>query len=337
MNMELPSMDSLRESAGDIAKQATNIVSNPGEAAKSLGETLENAKSSVSGTLGEYSSSASIGLGSASSAFLDSNSLVAKFAFLLLIVIGFMVLFYVGVKLIAYFTSPKSTVVLVSGLAGGTSQLQLSQNPQNSTDVVQRSNNAASGMEFTWSVWLNIASVPNTVQHVFSKGSNQTNSSGLASPNNGPGVYLSSPDGSTVDLNVYMDSVASASCDNIPNIIVSNIPLNKWVHVAVRLQNNVLDTYVNGTISHRYQFANVPKQNYDDVFVGGILGSNQVGFQGYLSNLTYYNRALGVFDINNIIMAGPSLVQSKAVTSRASLGFYTYLSNMWYGANQHNH
>jgi hypothetical protein len=131
-----------------------------------------------------------------------------------------------------------------------------------------------------------------------------------------------------------MDSVNAAASDGSPTLVVQNIPLDKWVHVAVRLQNNVLDVYVNGAISGRHQFQNVPKQNFDDVYAGGIVGTAQSGFNGNMSNLTYYNRAIGVFQINNIIMAGPSLVQSSATNGQASLGFYTYLSNLWYGSNQ---
>jgi len=334
---ELPSVDAIRNSASDIASQAASVVSNPGEAAKSLGETLESAKSSVSDTLSGFSSSTSAGLSSASSAFLDSNSLIAKFAFLILVVIMFMGSFFVGMRLISYFTAPSSSVALVSGLALGGSNIQISQNPQNSTSVVFRSNNATSGMEFTWSVWINVTGVPSDgkYQHVFSKGSNSLTASGLASPNNGPGVYLSGKDdGKSVSLNVFMDSVNAAACDVGPTMVVENIPLQKWVHVAVRLQNNVLDVYVNGTISGRHQFQNVPKQNFDDVYAGGIVGTGQQGFAGSFSNLTYYNRAIGVFQINNIIMAGPSLVQSSATNGQASLGFYTYLSNLWYGSNQ---
>ena len=340
MNAELPSVDSLRNAAGNVAQQVTNAVSNPAEAAKSLGDSLESAKSGVSESLSGFSSSASAGLGAASASFLDSNSLVAKFAFLLLVIIFFIGLFYVGVKLIAYFTSPPSKVVLMSGLATGGAQLQFPQNPQVTTNVISRSNNAKSGMEFTWSVWINVTGVPapGTYAHVFSKGSSALNNetSKLASPNNGPGVYLVSTDdyNSIVSLCVFMDAVNFSAATVGPAIIANRIPIGKWVHVAIRLQNNTLDLYVNGSVSGRYQFTNVPKQNFDDVFVGGIAGTTQQGFSGNMSNLTYYNKALGVFSINNIIMAGPSLVQSSATNATASLGFYTYLSNMWYSRNQ---
>jgi hypothetical protein len=330
-------VDTLRDTASNLTQSVTDTISNPTQAVQSLGNTLSNTKSYMSDTLSSFSAPASAGLGAASAAFLDSNSLVAKFAFLLLVVLVFMSLFYVMIRVIAYFSKPWSSVWIVNGLAPGGSYIRVSQNPQTSTAIAYRSNNANTGMEFTWTTWLNISNVPTTTgtyQHIFSKGSNNCEDGKVAKVNNAPGLYLSSPDGKNANLNVFMDTVNLAASANpsTPTLTVSNVPLRKWFHVAVRMQNNIMDVYVNGTISGRYQFTNVPKQNYDDIFVCGV--DKNRGFSGNLSNLMYHNRALGVFELNNIIMAGPSLTQSSATTSSASLGYYTYLSNMWYNGNQ---
>ena len=337
MSAASSAVDSLRDTASNISQSVTDAISNPTQTVQSLGDTLNNTKSYVTDSLNSFSAPASVGLGAASAAFLDSNSLVAKFAFLLLVVLVFMTLFYVMIRVIAYFSKPWSTIWVVNGLAPGGSYIRVSQNPQNSSAVIYRSNNANTGMEFTWSSWLNISNVPTTpgsYQHIFSKGSNLCADGKIAQVNNAPGLYLSSQDSKTADLNVFMDTVDMPASANqtTPILTVSDIPLRKWFHVAIRMQNNIMDVYVNGTISGRYQFTSVPKQNYDDIFVCGL--DKNRGFSGNLSNLVYYNRALGVFEINNIIMAGPSLTQSSATTSNASLGFYTYLSNMWYNGNQ---
>jgi hypothetical protein len=120
-----------------------------------------------------------------------------------------------------------------------------------------------------------------------------------------------------------MDTTDKQGSDPLNQITVTGVPLKKWFHLAIRLQNTVMDIYVNGVISARLQVQDVPKQNYDDVFVG-----YNGGFQGSLSNLAYYPRALGVFDINNIILQGPNMTQSAQVKS--NLGNYSYLSNQWY-------
>jgi hypothetical protein len=92
---------------------------------------------------------------------------------------------------------------------------------------------------------------------------------------------------------------------------------------VIRIQGQIMDTYINGTIANRQIFATVPKQNYDPVYIGW-----NKGFSGQLSNIIYYDHALGVFDINNLVLAGPNLVQSSSVKS--NIGNYTYMSNLWY-------
>jgi hypothetical protein len=66
-----------------------------------------------------------------------------------------------------------------------------------------------------------------------------------------------------------------------------------------------------------------PKQNYYDITVCG-------GFNGSLSNLRYYDHALNVFDINNIIMFGPNTIPSKLASNSGGSGNYAYLSSQWY-------
>jgi hypothetical protein len=65
---------------------------------------------------------------------------------------------------------------------------------------------------------------------------------------------------------------------------VTNIPLKKWFHLAIRIQNTVMDVYINGVITARKVLAEVPKQNYNNVNVG-----YNSGFSGQLSNLCYYS------------------------------------------------
>jgi hypothetical protein len=107
---------------------------------------------------------------------------------------------------------------------------------------------------------------------------------------------------------------------------IRGLQVNKWVHIAFRLENMVIDAYVNGTIKERIQLQHACKQNYYDILV-----APNGGFQGQLSNLQYFNRALNVFEINNIVMFGPNLTNSKySNSSKNASGNYSYLSNSWY-------
>ena len=256
--------------------------------------------------------------------FFESNSLVAKFAFLLLVVIGFVVLLNVGMSILAYFLKPNESPHLINGMIEAKEMIIFPQDPSDNDAVtIFRSNNAKDGIEFTWSSWLFINSVqgnPGVFKHVFSKGNSEMTPNGIIQPNNAPGLYIA-PNTNTlvVIMNTY----------NVINeeIMIPDIPMNKWVNVIIRCKNTTLDVYINGTIARSVNLMGVPKQNYGDVYVG-----MNGGFDGYISNLWYYNYSLGTTDIQNIVNSGPdtTLIRGNGLVDR----MYNYLSLRWffYGA-----
>ena len=145
----------------------------------------------------------------------------------------------------------------------------------------------------------------------------------MATVNNSPGLYLNADATKTSNmLHVAIDTVDP----NVPyqTLDISGVPFNKWVHVALRLQNNIFDTYVNGTISGRTLLNAVAKQNYNDIQI-----CQNGGFNGKLSDLRYFNQALSAFEINNIVMYGPNTTPSN-LASINSGKFPYYLSDSWY-------
>ena len=228
-----------------------------------------------------------------------------------------------GISLLMYFLSPPRNPAVIDGLLTGNTPITVTQDPKNKDSVmIFRSNNQSKGLEATWSVWLNIDGLTNAgkLAHVFNKGNDiYDKPTGYATVNNGPGLYIK-PDTNTIQI--VMDE---ANMQKACNISLDNIPLKKWFHVVMRIQNNILDVYINGIISSRYVFNGVPKQNYDSVNV-----CQNGGFSGKLSNLFYYDHALSIFDINNLVLRGPNLTESSKVKS--NIGNYTYLSNTWYAS-----
>jgi len=291
------------------------------------GNYVESLKSSVSNTFNEFSKQAEVG-SAATTQYLSSNTAVAKFAFLILVLIVFVFLIGLGISLISYFTLPNANPYVISGMIDGASPITISQDPKKDKNIpILRSNNQQTGLEFTWSVWLFINDLGNDTvkyQHIFNKGDNNFDPvSNLSMINNAPGLYLSPANN---QLHVIMDTVNSADSNTV--IDISNIPIRKWVHVAIRIQNTILDVYVNGTISGRLIMQNVPKQNYNDVNI-----CQNGGFSGKLADLRYFSRALNVFDINSIIAWGPNTNTSAIATLDQKLkGSYGYLSNMWYNS-----
>ena len=87
--------------------------------------------------------------------FIESNTIVTKFVFLILVLIGFLVLVNLGINLLLYFLLDSPDPYVVKGLINGNSQKTVYQDPNNSNSItIYRSNNQDKGMEFTWSVWL---------------------------------------------------------------------------------------------------------------------------------------------------------------------------------------
>jgi hypothetical protein len=260
--------------------------------------------------------------------FFDSNNLVAKFAFLLVVIFGFIILLKFGISIIAYFMSPRQSPHLIDGMVDAKNSLVFSQDASgnNNSVTIYRSVNKRDGLEFTWSVWVYI----NTLQYlqgqyksIFYKGNSNlaTDGNGLNFPNNAPGLYID-PDKN--DLIVIMNTFDVIN----EEIRIPNIPLNKWMNVIIRCQNKTLDVYVNGTIARSLELTSVPKQNYGDVYVG-----MNGGFDGYISNLWYYNYSLGAAAIQNIAQMGPNtkMLGNNGMNMKNA----NYLSLRWYfsGAN----
>lgn len=318
-----------------LAKSANDMLS---QSVQTVSDSLNSAKDKIAESFNEFGAQPN-----APSEFSFSNTIVAKFAFILLVIILFMFFINLGINLIAYMTSPGNNPFLIKGMQGGTNPVIISQDPNtNGAVTLLRSNNGSHGAEFTWSVWLyieDLTQTPKIYQHIFNKGDTQYDGkTGIATINNAPGLYLGNGGNDSAmprnSLHIVMDTVGNitnpltggATITPAPETIdIPNVPLKKWFHLAIRLENSLLDVYVNGTIDQRHTLNNVPKQNYYPVNI-----CQQGGFQGNLSNLRYFNSALNVFQINTIVSKGPDLHTNSQYAANVQLKDYHYLSNLWY-------
>jgi hypothetical protein len=100
--------------------------------------------------------------------------------------------------------------------------------------------------------------------------------------------------------------------------------MTKWMNIIIRIQDQNCDVYVNGRLVKRQVIKQVIKQNYDNVNV--CLNG---GFSGYLSNLTYFNSAISVVEIQNVIASGPDTTPvSKSLDLNQTKP--RYLADSWY-------
>ena len=315
-NIQLP--DSIRNLGENISSSVENITSRMNESMQGFSDQAQ----------------ASIDAGSeASQGFLQSNTLFAKFAFVILIVIVFIFLLSLGVMLLHYLFSSSKNPYIIKGMIDGNHSYTIPQDPGKTDSIlVERSNNKKSGMEFTWSTWININELnsgdnSNMFQHIFNKGNDTYDVEGIANVSNGPGLYLKQitkvDNENTASIFIIMDSKSGLANDATNSLEVKDIPIKKWVNIIIRMKNTVMEIYVNGVVSGRLQFTEVPVQNFYDINV-----CKNGGFNGKLSNLRYYKEALSIFDITSIVSAGPDLRQLKV--NIKEMNTYDYLSSLWY-------
>ena len=219
--------------------------------------------------------------------------------------------------LLSYFMTPSKNPIVVKGMRPTTKGKIYNVNPNESEPKpVLRSINEDQGMEFTWSTWFWMDSIDysnkNIKKRIFSKGHN--NARGKQNKfnendtridlMNSPGLYAHG-DKNSIDivLNTF-NKVDSVTIDDIIQTIqIDHIPVQKWVNIIIRIQNNTIDVYVNGTLTERKNLEVVPKQNYGNIYVGDRIN----GMNGYISSLRYFNHAIGAAQIQDILYQGPSL------------------------------
>ena len=276
-------------------------------------------KNATSSTLGQFNNSKFV---RGTKSFLSSNSLVAKVVFLILVAIGFILLIRWGSQILTYVMAPKRSPKLISGMKPAEVAKVVTQDPAIPGSIpVMRSTNQREGLEFTYTCWLFINHLQNTGstrKHVFHKGSSSQKQDGNGTyfPNNGPGVYIH-PTRNTLII------VMNTFNNIVEEVEVNDIPLNKWILLGIRVEDNKMDVYINGTIVLRHVFKSVPKQNYGDVYI-----NMNSGFNGLMSDLWYHDRALSGTEIEQIVEAGPDLTMNDSMNV-----FPHYWSLNWFFEN----
>ena len=288
---------------------------------------------SMSNTMDSFSNASQVN--TTNTGFLNSNGIVAKIVFLIMVILIFLLLFFLMIKVIGYFTQKPKNPMLVNGQINGSKQIIITQNPADTNSkLIMRSDNKATGIEFTWSVWLNLSesgsgSSVNRDWHspIFVKGDVSLPNDGFneyCSLNNGPGVYFGKPNEPN-RLFILMDTVDTPAIKS-PDLVIdiSNLPL-EYFHLAIRCQNTYIDAYINGNLVKRQNLKNIPKQNFYDLVVAPYNG-----FGGFLSNLQYFSQALNVIEINKLVRAGPN---TKDITqSSYDPNAINAVSNEWYNS-----
>jgi hypothetical protein len=297
----------------DLTNQAGNNVA---EAAKA-GTNAPKPKTFTGRILNPFSNNNYL---KGSKDFLESNSLVAKFAFLVLVVIGFVFLLRLGTTIIGYFLGPDKNPILVKGMKDARNALTVKQDPnKKASKTIYRSKDQKDGIEFTWSVWMYIDDLTykmNEFKHVFHKGNIDFNNEGISLPNNAPGLYIDKDHNNLVVIMNTFNQIYET-------VTIKDIPQNKWFLINIRVIGNIMDVFMNENVAIRHEFSSVVKQNYGDVYV-----NHNGGYSGLISNLRYHDYALSLGEIMNMSQDGPNKSMSKSLSQ-----YPPYFSIRWYLEN----
>lgn len=214
--------------------------------------------------------------------------------------------------------------------------VSIPQNPNTTGSIpVNLSTNERNGIEFSYAFYLNVAATAFRqeygLSHIFHKG--YTSQFPLLAP----GVYMRSD---TNTLRVYMNSYKTWN----NYVEVENIPISKWVHIAIVCDENALQIYINGNLAKKLSFDGfAPYQNFEDICCFSqrritmkhtiVPSTDENGFDvfgcvaGQLSRLNYFSYAICYAEIQELMNEGPSSKLESAVTTS---NVPPYLDDTWW-------
>ena len=131
----------------------------------------------------------------------------------------------------------------------------------------------------------------------------------LFSKGDAPGLYL---DGTSNALVVAVKTYTSTE-----TILIPNIPAMKWLHIAIVVDQQAVDIYINGTLRQHHTLTQLPDLTEDPLTTGP-------GWNGYIGQLVYYRRALSYKDISALAAQPPPLLPEEQV------GKTGYFDITWY-------
>tara|TARA_Y100000991_G_C21964009_1_gene345916 strand:+ start:239 stop:1096 length:858 start_codon:yes stop_codon:yes gene_type:complete len=244
--------------------------------------------------------------------FLTSGSPIAQVVIVIIIFILILIVIRIIRSIVTRIQNNKNAKPwLVKGTKECKNQLIVYQNPQTDGSVtLKRSKNEGQGIEFTYVTWIYVndwAYKYGDWKHIFHKGNPDS------WPNRAPGVWFH-PKKNTI--RVYMNTYNQIA----DYVDIDNIPLHKWMHLTVMCYGNKLDVFINGFLKKQLILNGIPKQNYGDVYINAF-----GGYDGFLSEMRYYDYAISMPTLEDIIRSGPSSAPCVDTGARPP-----YLSPNWW-------
>ena len=95
----------------------------------------------------------------------------------------------------------------------------------------------------------------------------------------------------------------AAACSGNNKVEVSNIPVNKWIHIVLSISHKIMGVFINGNLVKQLQLDDYPRQNDGSIYL-----NPRGGYSGYLSRVYYHAYALNAAQILTELAHGPARV-----------------------------
>ena len=211
---------------------------------------------------------------------------------------------------------------------------------QTNPHLMPVSRNQNQGQEFTYAFWLLIRKNVDSKQHIVLARNNPN----INAAN--PVIYLGGKDKDlrtmTVKAQTYpfkeQNPTLGKHKDRKTRHIfteVRDLPLRRWIHVAVCGRNNAIDVFVNGKLA---QHASSPQPLKTST--GPLYINQNGGFDGFMSRLYYSNAYLSKDQLYRMIQNGPAPIpdfNSLYGTSASNASGNGDLPNKWWNKQKYLH
>jgi hypothetical protein len=111
-----------------------------------------------------------------------------------------------------------------------------------------------------------------------------------------------------INMHVFSDEGSTTSQTESTTCTVKNIPLQKWTHITMTVNNRALDTYIDGKLVKTCILSGPPK--IDGTANINIcppnIGGGEAGFKGNVAKVRYYSRSLNPREVYELYREGYS-------------------------------
>ena len=228
------------------------------------------------------------------SQILNGDTTIFKVLRIILIIVAVIAVYILFVRYFQRFVDrSKMDIPLFAKTKSGRKVMVLQQDKSQPDAVpVTRSKNQPQGVEFSYSLWMYIEDLDynhGKIRPILMKGSE----SGW--PNQAPAIYINANNNLQFTVNTLKTPYNKLE--------VSNIPVNKWIHLVLSVGHKTMRVFVNGNLVKQLQLDDYPKQNEGDIYL-----NPRGGFSGYISRVWYHAYALDARQILTELRHGPAKV-----------------------------